>query len=63
MAADRVVCLLRRGRTAPGSAVGGSSFLPRTDVGMVAIDVRTPSSASLEYARSSKVEKAAELSA
>ena len=39
---------------------GGSSFLPRTDVGMVAIDVRTPSSASLEYSRL-KVEKAAEL--
>jgi HAE1 family hydrophobic/amphiphilic exporter-1 len=42
-------------------AVGGSSFLPRSDVGMIAIDVRTPSSASLEYARL-KVEKAAELS-
>ncbi len=41
--------------------VGGSSFLPRSDAGMVAIDVRTPSSASLEYARL-KVEKAAELS-
>ena len=40
--------------------VGGSSFLPRTDAGMVAIDVRTPSSASLEYSRL-KVEKAAEL--
>ena len=41
--------------------VGGSSFLPKTDAGMVAIDVRTPSSASLDYARL-KVEKAAELS-
>ena len=41
-------------------SVVGSSFLPRTDVGQVAIDVRTPSSASLEYARL-KVEKAAEL--
>jgi HAE1 family hydrophobic/amphiphilic exporter-1 len=40
--------------------VGGSSFLPRTDAGMIAIDVRTPSSASLEYSRL-KVEKAAEL--
>jgi hydrophobe/amphiphile efflux-1 (HAE1) family protein len=40
--------------------VGGTSFMPRTDSGMVAIDVRTPSSASLEYARL-KVEKAAEL--
>ena len=44
-----------------GAQFVGSSFLPRTDVGMVAIDVRTPSSASLEYARL-KVEKAAELS-
>ena len=40
--------------------VGGSSFLPKSDAGMVAIDVRTPSSASLEYSRL-KVEKAAEL--
>jgi HAE1 family hydrophobic/amphiphilic exporter-1 len=39
---------------------GGSSFLPASDVGTIAIDVRTPSSASLEYARL-KVEKAAEL--
>ena len=40
--------------------VGGSSFLPLSDVGMIAIDVRTPSSASLEYAKL-KVEKGAEL--
>jgi HAE1 family hydrophobic/amphiphilic exporter-1 len=40
--------------------VGGSSFLPVSDVGTIAIEVRTPSSASLEYARL-KVEKAAEL--
>jgi HAE1 family hydrophobic/amphiphilic exporter-1 len=40
--------------------VGGSTFLPPTDYGTVAIDVRTPSSASLEYAKL-KVEKAAEL--
>jgi HAE1 family hydrophobic/amphiphilic exporter-1 len=40
--------------------VGGSSFLPASDVGTLAIEVRTPSSASLEYARL-KVEKAAEL--
>lgn len=40
--------------------VGGSSFLPVSDVGVIAIDVRTPSSASLEYARL-KVEKAAAL--
>ena len=42
------------------ATVGGSSFLPVSDVGTIAIEVRTPSSASLEYARL-KVEKAAEL--
>ncbi len=30
---------------------GGSSFLPSADAGTLAIDVRTPSSSSLEYAR------------
>jgi hydrophobe/amphiphile efflux-1 (HAE1) family protein len=40
--------------------VGGSSFLPVSDVGTIAIDVRTPSSASIEYSML-KVEKAAEL--
>ena len=40
--------------------IGGSSFLPVSDVGKIAIEVRTPSSASLEYTRL-KVEKAAEL--
>ena len=39
---------------------GGSEFLPKSDYGTLAIEVRTPSSTSLEYARS-KVEKAAEL--
>ncbi|MES2069409.1 MAG: efflux RND transporter permease subunit [Pseudomonadota bacterium] len=39
---------------------GGSSFLPNSDYGMIMIDIRTPSSASLDYARM-KVEKAAEL--
>ncbi len=39
---------------------GGSSFLPSSDVGTLAIDVRTPSSSSLEYARL-KVEAAATL--
>ena len=48
-----------------GSAVAltrlvGSEFLPRADSGFVAVFVRTPSSASLDYARL-KVEKAAEL--
>ncbi|HYC36012.1 MAG TPA: efflux RND transporter permease subunit [Usitatibacter sp.] len=40
--------------------IGGSSFLPASDVGTIAVDIRTPSSASLEYAKL-KVEKAAEL--
>ncbi|MFO1271063.1 MAG: efflux RND transporter permease subunit [Rubrivivax sp.] len=39
---------------------GGSSFLPASDWGTIAIDVRTPSSASLEYTRL-KVEAAATL--
>jgi HAE1 family hydrophobic/amphiphilic exporter-1 len=39
---------------------GGSSFLPASDAGIVAIDVRAPSSSSLEYARR-KVEAAAAL--
>jgi HAE1 family hydrophobic/amphiphilic exporter-1 len=42
------------------AAFGGTSFLPTQDVGTIAIDVRTPSSASLEYSKL-KVEKAAEL--
>ncbi|MDP3759257.1 MAG: efflux RND transporter permease subunit [Ramlibacter sp.] len=42
------------------AAFGGSSFLPVQDAGMIAVEVRTPSSASLEYTRL-KVEKAAEL--
>jgi HAE1 family hydrophobic/amphiphilic exporter-1 len=40
--------------------VGGSEFLPVSDWGTIAVDVRTPSSSSLEYAKL-KVEKAAEL--
>ncbi|MFL6673183.1 MAG: efflux RND transporter permease subunit [Massilia sp.] len=39
---------------------GGSSFLPKFDGGNVAIDVRTPASSSVEYARL-KMEKAAEI--
>jgi HAE1 family hydrophobic/amphiphilic exporter-1 len=42
------------------ATLGGSAFLPRADAGVIAIDVRTPSSASLEYSRL-KIEKAAEL--
>ncbi len=41
-------------------ALGRSEFLPKSDYGTLAIEVRTPSSTSLEYARN-KVEKAAEL--
>ncbi len=40
--------------------VGGTEFLPVSDWGKIAIDVRTPSSASLEYSKL-KVEAAAEL--
>jgi hydrophobe/amphiphile efflux-1 (HAE1) family protein len=39
---------------------GGSSFLPKSDQQNIAIDVRTPPSSSVEYARL-KMEKAAEL--
>jgi HAE1 family hydrophobic/amphiphilic exporter-1 len=39
---------------------GGSSFLPLSDAGVIAIEVRTPSSASLEYTRR-KLEAAATL--
>jgi len=40
--------------------LGGTEFLPKSDYGTIAIEVRTPSSTSVEYART-KVEKAAEL--
>lgn len=39
---------------------GGSSFMPASDEGTLAIEIRTPSSASLEFARL-KVEQAASL--
>jgi multidrug efflux pump subunit AcrB len=39
---------------------GGSSFMPQSDYGTIMIDVRTPSSSSLEYSRL-KLERAAEL--
>jgi HAE1 family hydrophobic/amphiphilic exporter-1 len=42
------------------ATMGSSTFLPSSDYGVFAVDVRTPSSASLEYAKL-KVEKAAEL--
>ncbi|HEY8026989.1 MAG TPA: efflux RND transporter permease subunit [Burkholderiaceae bacterium] len=39
---------------------GGSEFLPKSDYGTIAIDIRTPPSTSIDYARL-KVERAAEL--
>jgi HAE1 family hydrophobic/amphiphilic exporter-1 len=48
------------GALALQATVGGSTFLPPSDYGIIAVDVRTPSSASLEYSKL-KVEKAAEL--
>jgi HAE1 family hydrophobic/amphiphilic exporter-1 len=39
---------------------GGTSFFPSADAGQIAIDIRTPSSSSLEYSRL-KVEGAAQL--
>ncbi|MDP1899243.1 MAG: efflux RND transporter permease subunit [Rubrivivax sp.] len=41
-------------------AFGGSSFLPVSDAGVIAVDIRAPSSSSLEYSRR-KVEAAAAL--
>ncbi len=40
--------------------LGGSEFLPKADYGTIAVDIRTPSSTSLEYGRE-KVEQAAAL--
>jgi HAE1 family hydrophobic/amphiphilic exporter-1 len=58
MAAIAVLCLA----AAVGlqAAFGGSAFLPQSDAGVIAVEVRTPSSASLDYAQL-KVERAAEL--
>jgi HAE1 family hydrophobic/amphiphilic exporter-1 len=42
------------------SSYGGTSFLPASDAGVLAVEVRTPSSSSLEYGRL-KVEAAATL--
>jgi multidrug efflux pump subunit AcrB len=52
--------LLLTGAIAFQATVGRSEFLPKSDYGTLAIEVRTPSSTSLVYARG-KVEKAAEL--
>ncbi|MFZ6752341.1 efflux RND transporter permease subunit [Undibacterium sp. Dicai25W] len=48
------------GAIALHATFGGSSFLPSADNGTIFIDIRTPSSSSLEYSRL-KVEKAAEI--
>ena len=48
------------GALALHATLGGSSFLPASDAGVVVIDVRTPSSSSLAYAKL-KVEAAAAL--
>ncbi|PZP29928.1 MAG: AcrB/AcrD/AcrF family protein [Roseateles depolymerans] len=39
------------GAIALQATVGGSSFLPSSDFGTIAVDIRTPPSASLEYSR------------
>lgn len=48
------------GALALQATVGGSEFIPKADYGTIAVEIRTPSSTSLEYARE-KVEQAAEL--
>jgi hydrophobe/amphiphile efflux-1 (HAE1) family protein len=48
------------GALALQGTIGGSSFLPKVDFGTIAIDVRTPSSSSLEYTRT-KMDKAAQI--
>ncbi|MBC3918838.1 efflux RND transporter permease subunit [Undibacterium sp. CY18W] len=55
-----IAALSFAGALALHAAKGGTSFLPTADNGTIMIDVRTPSSSSLEYGRL-KVEKAAEL--
>ncbi len=40
------------GAIALQATMGGSSFLPKQDIGMIKVEVRTPSSSSLAYTRS-----------
>jgi hydrophobe/amphiphile efflux-1 (HAE1) family protein len=40
--------------------LGGTSFLPKSDFGTIAVEVRTPSSSSLEYTKT-KMDKAAQI--
>ncbi len=48
------------GAIALQATFGGTEFLPKSDYGTIAIDIRTPPSTSIDYARL-KVERAAEL--
>ena len=48
------------GALALQGTIGGSSFLPKVDFGTIAIDVRTPSSSSLDYTKT-KMDKAAQI--
>jgi hydrophobe/amphiphile efflux-1 (HAE1) family protein len=48
------------GALALQATLGGSSFLPKSDFGTIAIDVRTPSSSSLDYTKL-KMDKAAQI--
>ncbi len=55
-----LICILTFGAAvALQFRLGGSSFLPSSDAGMLVIDVRTPASSSLDYAKL-KVEAAAQ---
>jgi hydrophobe/amphiphile efflux-1 (HAE1) family protein len=48
------------GALALQGTVGGTSFLPKSDFGSIAIEVRTPSSSSLDYTKT-KMDKAAQI--
>jgi hydrophobe/amphiphile efflux-1 (HAE1) family protein len=48
------------GALALQGTLGGSSFLPKVDFGTIAVEVRTPSSSSLDYTKI-KMDKAAQL--
>jgi multidrug efflux pump subunit AcrB len=58
MAAISVLALV--GALVLQGAAGGSEFLPKADYGTIAVEIRTPSSTSLEYARD-KLQQAAAL--
>ncbi len=48
------------GAIALQATMGGTSFLPKQDIGMIKVEVRTPSSSSLAYTRS-KMSKVSEI--